>query len=59
MALKPEWKSYGDAYDQLKEKGAQLIADRSDLNILKKWSDPLPKDARLFVISDKNTYQNL
>jgi voltage-gated potassium channel len=57
--VRPEWKTFGVAYDHLKEKGAQLIADRSDLNILKKWDEPIPKDARLFVICDKNTYQNL
>ncbi|MCM3694385.1 potassium channel family protein [Neobacillus niacini] len=54
-----EWKTYGTAYEQLKEKGAQLIADRNDLNILKKWNDPIPKEARLFVICDKYTYQKL
>jgi voltage-gated potassium channel len=57
--VRQEWKTYGDAYDRLKEKGAQLIADRSDLNILKKWNEPIPKEARLFVICDKHTYQKL
>jgi voltage-gated potassium channel len=59
VRVRPELKTYGEAYDILKEKGAQLIADRSDLNILKKWDQPIPKDARLFVICDKHTYQNL
>lgn len=59
VSLRPEWKTYGDAYEALKEKGAQLIADRSDLNILKKWNTPIPSDARLMVICDKHTYQNL
>ena len=57
--VKPEWKTYGAAYEYLKEKGAQLIADRDDLNILKKWNEPIPKEARLFVICDKYTYQSL
>lgn len=59
VSIRPEWKTYGDAYDSLKEKGAQLIADRSDLNILKKWNQPIPPGARLMVICDKHTYQNL
>lgn len=59
VSLKPEWRTYGDAYEHLKEKGAQLIADRSDLNILKKWNEPIPRDARLLVICDKRTYQSL
>jgi voltage-gated potassium channel len=59
VSVSPEWKTYGTAYDQLKEKGAQLIADRNDLNILKKWNEPIPKEARLFVICDKHTYQKL
>ncbi|MGG1676251.1 potassium channel family protein [Neobacillus sp. NRS-1170] len=57
VEVSPEWKTYGEAYESLKQKGAQLIADRSDLNILKKWNEPIPKDARLFIICDKKTYQ--
>lgn len=59
VSIRPEWKTYGVAYEQLKEKGAQLIADRNDLNILKKWNEPIPKEARLFIICDKHTYQSL
>lgn len=59
VELRSEWKTYGDAYEHLKLKGAQLIADRSDLNILKKWNEPIDKEARLFVICDKDTYQSL
>ncbi|MGG3468319.1 ion channel [Neobacillus pocheonensis] len=55
--VRSEWKTYGDAHEHLRQKGAQLIADRSDLNILKKWNESIPKDARLFVICDKKTYQ--
>ncbi|MFP7299183.1 potassium channel family protein [Neobacillus niacini] len=59
VSVHPNWKTYGAAYEQLKEKGAQLIADRNDLNILKKWNKPIPKEARLFIICDKETYQRL
>jgi voltage-gated potassium channel len=59
VRVNPEWKTYGEAYEQLKEKGAQLIADRNDLNILKKWNEPIPKEARLFIICNKDTYQKL
>lgn len=55
----PDWKTYGEAYEYLKSKGAQLIADRQDLNILRKLNEPLPKEARLFVICDKKTYKTL
>jgi voltage-gated potassium channel len=55
----PDWKTYGEAYEFLKNKGAQLIADRKDLNILRKLEEPIPLDARLFVICDKKTYQTL
>lgn len=53
------WKTYGEAYEALKEKGATLIADRNHLNLLSKYNDPLPKEAVLFVICDKKTFQNL
>ncbi|HYK72355.1 MAG TPA: NAD-binding protein, partial [Pseudoneobacillus sp.] len=53
------WKTYGEAYEALKEKGATLIADRNQLNLLSKYQEALPKDAALFVICDKKTYQNL
>jgi voltage-gated potassium channel len=53
------WKTYGEAYESLKEKGATLIADRDQLNLLSKYNDPLPNDALLFVICDKKTYLNL
>ncbi|MDR7002418.1 ion channel [Neobacillus niacini] len=59
IGVKPDWRTYGEAYESLKEKGAQLIADRKDLNILKKWNEPIPKDAQLFVICDKTTFQRL
>lgn len=57
--VKLEWKTYGEAYEWLKERGAQLIADRKDLNILRKWNEPISKDSRLFVICDRNTYEKL
>jgi voltage-gated potassium channel len=59
VKVRAEWSTYGMAYDFLREKGAQLIADRDDLQILKKWNEPIPEDAMLFVICDKETYQKL
>jgi voltage-gated potassium channel len=53
------WNTYGEAYEALKEKGATLIADRNQLNLLSKYHDSLPSDAVLFVICDKKTYQSL
>jgi voltage-gated potassium channel len=54
-----DWKTYGEAYEALKEKGATLIADRNQLNLLSKYNESLPSEAVLFVICDKKTYLTL
>ncbi|SFA72872.1 MULTISPECIES: TrkA family potassium uptake protein [unclassified Bacillus (in: firmicutes)] len=59
VTTNPAWKTYGDAYEDLKSKGAQLIADRKDLNIIRKLNEPIPTDAVLFVICDKKTFQSI
>ncbi|MBB3110256.1 voltage-gated potassium channel [Paenibacillus phyllosphaerae] len=51
------WRTYGDAHEQLKREGANLIADRKDLTIIRKLNEPIPPDARLFVICDDATYE--
>jgi voltage-gated potassium channel len=39
----------------LLNKGATLVADRGDLHINQKLDEPIPEDAQLFVICDKET----
>lgn len=55
----PQWKTYGDASDSLREQGANLIAEGSDFSIIRRLDDRIPKDARLYIICDQETYENL
>nr|WP_263323686.1 potassium channel family protein [Neobacillus sp. Marseille-Q6967] len=52
---KPSWKTYRDAFMDLLDKGATLVADRGNLQINHKLDEPIPEDAQLFVICDKKT----
>jgi voltage-gated potassium channel len=52
----PEWTSYRHAFLELLDKGATLVADRGDLHINQRLDDPIPADAKLFVICDKETF---
>ncbi|WP_168119942.1 potassium channel family protein [Paenibacillus sp. HB172176] len=54
-----QWQTYGDAFQALLVQGATLLADRGDLGINRKLNEPIPKDARLFMICDKETYKKL
>lgn len=49
------WKNYRDAFNDLLNKGATLVADRGNLHINQKLDEPIPEDAQLFVICDKET----
>lgn len=49
------WKTYRDAFKDLLNKGAILVADRGDLHINRKLDESIPEDAQLFVICDKET----
>ncbi|WP_449599240.1 potassium channel family protein [Paenibacillus sp. Marseille-Q9583] len=53
------WKTYGDAFQSLLLQGATLLADRSDLSINRKLDQAIPKDARLYVVSDEATYRRI
>ncbi|MFC4807785.1 potassium channel family protein [Paenibacillus sp. GCM10023250] len=55
VPLKPEWRTYGDAFQELLSRGATLISDRGDLGVNRKLREAIPPDARLFVIADKPT----
>jgi voltage-gated potassium channel len=53
------WKTYNDAFEDLKRMGANLISDRTDFNLLTKLENPIPDEAELYVICNKETYQSL
>lgn len=54
-----EWNTYRDAFEDLLNKGATLVADRGDLHINQKLDHTIPEDAQLFVICDKETISRL
>jgi voltage-gated potassium channel len=55
ISKQAEWKTYRDAFKDLLDKGATLVADRGNLHINQKLDEPIPDDAQLFVICDKET----
>ncbi|WP_326998799.1 potassium channel protein [Cohnella kolymensis] len=55
IPVNPAWATYGEAFQDLIRKGATLIADRSDMGINRRLNDPVPPDAKLYVITDKET----
>lgn len=59
IPVRPEWKTYKDAFLGTLEYGATLLSDRGDLGINRKLNEPIPADARLFVVSDEETYRKL
>ncbi len=59
VGTRPEWKTYGDAFQGLLQLGATLIADGSDMTINRRLAEPLPAEARLFIICDGPTYERI
>ena len=59
--IKPSasWKTYRDAFDSLRERGANLIAEGSDFSIVRRLDEAIPADARLYIITDQKTYDRL
>ncbi|MDR7078507.1 voltage-gated potassium channel [Neobacillus niacini] len=53
IAKQADWKTYRDAYLDLLNKGATLVADRGNLHINQKLDEPIPEEAQLFVICNK------
>ncbi|MFC0560155.1 potassium channel protein [Halalkalibacter alkalisediminis] len=53
------WKTYNDAFDDLKKLGANLISDRNDFNILAKLEERIPTEAELYVICSKEAYEKI
>lgn len=59
IPLNRMWKTYGEAFQDLLRQGATLLSDRSDLSINRKLDQPIPKDARLYIVSDEETYRKI
>ncbi|WP_431804462.1 NAD-binding protein [Halobacillus andaensis] len=53
------WKTYGEAFQELLNHGATLIADRNDLTINRRLHENIPEGAELYVVCDQKTYQQL
>ncbi len=56
VAVRPEWRTYGDAFHALLTEGATLISDRNDMTINRKLDQPIPAEAKLFVLCDDETH---
>jgi voltage-gated potassium channel len=50
------WTTYRDAFEDLLKEGATLISNGEHLNINRRLHEPIPDNARLFVICDQETY---
>ncbi|MDL4839397.1 potassium channel family protein [Aquibacillus rhizosphaerae] len=57
IQISPKWKTYGDAFHDLLEQGATLVADRNNLSVNRMLDDEIPNDAELYAICDKLTYE--
>lgn len=55
----PSWRIYSDAFEALRQQGANLIADGPDFSIVRRMEDPIPEESRLYIICDQETYENL
>lgn len=53
------WHTYGDAFQALLRRGATLLSDRGDLGINRKLDQPIPPDAKLYIVSDEETYRQI
>lgn len=59
IETRTEWKTYRDAFNDLIEQGATLIADRDNLSINRMLDQEIPSNAELYVICDEATYSRL
>ncbi len=53
------WNTYRDAFNELLENGATLIADHTNLSVNRMLDNRLPEDAELYVICDSVTYERI
>jgi voltage-gated potassium channel len=56
---RPHWKTYRDAFNELLNEGATLIADGNRMNINRHLDEAIPELTKLYVICDQETYQKL
>jgi voltage-gated potassium channel len=54
-----EWNTYRDAFEDLLNEGATLIADGSDLGINRKLDESIRDDARLYIICSREVYDSI
>ncbi|MCL7747318.1 potassium channel protein [Halalkalibacter alkaliphilus] len=59
ITKKQVWKTYNDAFEDLKKLGANLISDRNDFQILTKLGESIPKEAELYAICTKESYEKI
>lgn len=59
ISRKKTWDTYRDAFQDLLEQGATLIADRDQLDINRRLDEKIPNEAVLYVICDTETYELL
>ncbi|SFJ10312.1 voltage-gated potassium channel [Halobacillus dabanensis] len=59
IPTRPDWKTYRDAFQSLLDEGATLIADRNDLAINRKLSEPIDDDSELYAVCDRDTYEKI
>ncbi|MFB4163262.1 potassium channel family protein [Alteribacillus sp. JSM 102045] len=59
IGKRPHWSTYRDAFDELLAEGATLVSNGENLNINRKLDENIPENARLFVICDEETYQQI
>ena len=59
ISKKAHWHTYKDAALDLFDLGATLISDGNQLDIARRPNEPIPADAKMFVICDEETFQKL
>lgn len=59
IPTKSKWKTYEDAFQDLLDEGATLIADGSDLTINRKLKQPMPDNPELYAICDEDTFRRI
>nr|WP_256555366.1 potassium channel family protein [Paenibacillus mendelii] len=59
ITRRPHWITYRDAFLELLDEGATLVADGNDLGINRKLDDAIPPHAKLLIISNKETLSTI
>ncbi|WP_412977974.1 potassium channel family protein [Ornithinibacillus sp. 179-J 7C1 HS] len=56
---KETWNTYKEAFNDLLNQGATLIADGNKLDINRRLNEMIPSNAELYIICDQTTYDNI